>query len=167
MKKIFLVAALAVSSFFVANAQLGVHLNLGKSLEENAEGFGIGVDAQYLFSASDAFSVGPEIGFSKVVAGVDGFSQSTIWYQAVAKYFIIGSSEDGGFYPQANIGLATNRSSVDILGTTFSDSSTDLQYGLGIGYQLESGFDISARYNMVKYDGGTAKGLVIQVGMFF
>lgn len=164
MKKIFLVAALAVSSFFVANAQLGVHLNLGKSLEEGAEGFGIGVDAQYLFSASDAFAIGPEVGFAKTLGLPEGSgSHTSIWYQAVAKYFLVGSTKDGGFYPQANIGLATSR----VSSGGFSFSSTDLQYGLGVGYQLESGFDISARYNMVKYDGGSSKGLLIQVGMFF
>lgn len=167
MKKLILSAALAVSSIFAANAQFGAHLNLGKSLDEGAEGFGIGIDAQYLFSASDAFAVGPEVGFATVVGGFEGVSQSTIWYQAVAKYFIGGSSEDGGFYPQVNIGLATSRFSQEFMGIDISGSSTDLQYGLGVGYKLESGFDIAARYNMIAVEGGSSKGLLVQVGMFF
>ncbi len=165
MKKLILSAALAVSTIFAANAQFGAHLNLGKSLEENAEGFGIGIDAQYLFSASDAFAVGPEVGFATVVGGFEGVTQSAIWYQAVAKYFISGSSEDGGFYPQLNVGLATSRLSID--GIDGTGSTTDLQYGVGVGYMLESGFDIAARYNMISADGGSLKGLLIQVGMFF
>lgn len=166
MKKLILAATLAVATFFGAQAQIGAHVNIMKSMDEGAEGIGIGVDGVYLIN-SGALSFGPELGYSTVVGGTEGVSSSTIWYQAVGRYYVGGDAEAGGFYPQLNVGLATSKSSVDFLGTSISVSSTNLQYGLGAGYKLESGFDIAARYNIVSFEGGSSKGLVIQVGMFF
>ena len=164
MRKLLLVAVIAVAGVFSANAQVGVHLDVTKSLEEGAEGTGIGVDVQYLFTASDAFVVGPEVGFAKVIGLPEGSASVTnLWYQVAAKYYVTGDAETGGFYPQLNVGMVSTRLSAD----GFSASSTDLQYGLGAGYKLETGIDLSLRYNIQKVTGGSSKSIQIQVGMFF
>lgn len=165
MKKLFLAAAFATSTFFAANAQsVGAHLSYHLPTGEGAEGYAIGIDAQGLFDVSGGLALGVE-GGGAIMMGLpeDANNMTQVWVQAIGKYFIGGDSEVGGFYPQINLGF--NQYREDAFGETYT--STGLQYGVGAGFKLEAGPDIAVRYNINKLEFFTAKSIMIQAGFFF
>ncbi|OUR91064.1 hypothetical protein A9Q87_11345 [Flavobacteriales bacterium 34_180_T64] len=181
MKKLFLVAVVAVFGFSNANAQevkfgakAGVNFaTLGGDDTDGIESttsFHVGGVAN--IGVSDKFSVQPEIVYSSQGASEGGFDLKLDYINVpiMAKYEVAdGFSLEAG--PQ--IGFLM---SADFEGTDVKDSfkSTDFSAGLGLAYEMESGLNFAARYNLglgniAEEDEGDLKNNVFQisVGYFF
>lgn len=176
MKKLILSAALAVSSFFAANAQFGAGVEVAMPMGSfgDAVGFGVGATVNYDFAIGENMTVGAQAGYIMFLPKTQEFfgvesktSASMIPILGVFKYYIGGSSEDGGLYLGANVGvnMTSVKSKTDFLGTEIevSASSTDVTYAPVVGFKTEGGLDLSARYQIV--DGGAYLGL--RIGMNF
>lgn len=146
MKTILKIITL-LSLAFSANAQFGIHLDLAKPVGFANDGIKIGANFEYLFAANNALAIGPALDITMwtgIPGQPSGYRITDLATQAVMKYFVNGDIEEGGFYPQFNLGLNTYKESYQ----GFSASASNLIYGLGAGYKSSGGFDINVRYNI-------------------
>jgi len=131
MKKVLLIAAIAVFGFTSVQAQeggikLGINVGLPVGDAGDVSSFGAALDFAYLFTVADSFQVGPATGYShyfgktETFMGVDieyddiqfiplaasaRFSLDTLFFGADLGYAIgIGDGMDGGFYYRPKIG---------------------------------------------------------------
>lgn len=157
MKKLFLVAAVAVFGLTNVNAQdfkLGVHAALPVGDAGDISSFGVIIDAAYLFEVSDEFRVGPSIGYNHSF-GKDGFKDfSWLPIAAAARYsvseeFTLGvdlgyavgispSGVDGGFSyaPKVQYGVSDKLDLVLAYRGMSINSLTWSQITLGVEFDL-------------------------------
>lgn len=150
MKKLSLIAIIAIFSFSTVNAQgnfnAGVNVGLPTGDVSDAYSFAIGLEVNYLFEVSDEFEAGPSASF------VNFFGDTVFGFEI----------EDASFLP---IGGAAryNVSDKVVLGA-------DLGYAVGIspdgndggfyyrpmvGYNITDTIMLQATYSGVSVDGGT------------
>ena len=167
MKKLMLVAAIAVFGLSNVNAQegftVGAHVGLPIGDIGDFSNFNYGIDAAYLWNVGEGFDVGVASGYTNFSAGDDqtidtGFGTITV------------ESESFGFIPIAGAARYS-----------FSDSwfaGADLGYALategdgGIYYQPKFGYkteslDVFAFYKGISRDGATVAAIGVGVGFRF
>jgi hypothetical protein len=159
MKKIF--GVILLSAFTCgATAQVSANLELTRSLENNAKGFGLGVSGQYLKGLGDKLALGGNLGFIYQIGLGEGITQFSVPMLGVVRYYLTGTHEDGGFYPEINLGAAMyhTRVKVNVLGTTVTGEETSLypMLNFGAGYNLGNGMDLNARFGLIFGDNNTA-----------
>ncbi len=157
MKKVFLIAALAVASFAVkaqdesgnTGFKVGVGANLAipvSNLEGTSIGAGIDVLGQYGFSENFAATV--DAGYTQLFAKDNGLDVSLIPIRAGIRYYATPSLYFGG---KVGIGIQKVKG---------FDGVTATAYSFGAGYKLDSKFDVSA-----SYDGYSKNGSIGLVGV--
>lgn len=135
MKKVLLIAAIAVFGFTSVNAQeggikAGVNFGLPMGDASDITTFNAGVDFAYLFSVADSFMVGPMVGYSHffgdemeffgvtveiddiqfvpIAASARFYASEDMFFGADLGYAVgINDGNDGGFYyrPKAGYNL--------------------------------------------------------------
>lgn len=163
MKKLFLVAVIAVFSSTVANAQevkfgakagVNVATLTGKSADDakSLSSFHVGAVAE--LGLSDKFAIQPELvysiqGASQDISGSNFKNElSYLNVPIMAKYFVAEgfSVELGpqiGFLMSAKV--KANGNSLDV---KENFKGIDFGLGLGAGYRLDNGLNFGARYNI-------------------
>lgn len=109
MKKVLLIAAVAVFGFTSVQAQdegFKADVNFGIPVGDIDEvsSFNIGVDVSYLFNVADSFQVGPLVGYSHFLLKSDFSDFDDISYLPVAASARFFASED--FFFGADLGYA-------------------------------------------------------------
>ncbi|AIY13744.1 outer membrane beta-barrel protein [Cellulophaga baltica] len=134
MKKVFLIAAMALFGFGVqaqdqdqSGFKLGLNVQLPVGDASDVSSFGLGLDAAYMFEVSDQFDLGVATGFSNVFgktidAGefeieIDDFQYiplaAAARYNATEEFSVgadlgyaigINDGNDGGFYYKPTVG---------------------------------------------------------------
>ena len=163
MKKLLLVAAVAVFGFSSVNAQevtfgAKAGLNLASISGDETSGldsrtaFHVGAVAE--IAISDQFSVQPELmysaqGFKESFDGVDiDFNVDYINLPIMAKYYVAeGFSLEAG--PQVGF-LMSAKAKADGEEEDLKDFVKGIDFGanVGVGYKMESGLNFGARYNL-------------------
>jgi hypothetical protein len=184
MKKGLLLFVCAISLATLSQAQVRFGFKAGAnlaSLSGDNDGLkmkiGFNAGALAKISVSEAFSVQPELVFSAQGAKADeGDGKLNLAYinlPIMAQYntggFIIETGPQFGFLMSAKAKEGDEEQDIkDGL------KGLDLAWGIGLGYQTESGFGVNARYNLgfsnIIDDGGDDfkwKNSVIQVGVFY
>jgi len=153
MKKLLLVAALAVFSMSAQAQSFNAGLDVGLPLGDIQDGYtlNIGVNVNYLFEVSDQFEAGPFAGYSHYLGDsidLGGFGSFDV--------------EDAGFIP---LGAAARFNASDVF-----TIGADLGYAVGISpdgndggfyyapkvqYSVSDAIDIVAAYKGVSVDGGS------------
>ncbi len=154
-----------MSMSFAAMAQFSVNAEVTRDLGEFAEGVGVGVSAQYLYPISERLGVGANTGFIYGL-GIEDVTLFTIPFTGVVRYYVTGNSTDGGFYPQAEIGMHYARVSTSAFGSTVSASNTSGVLNLGAGYKLENNLDFGLRFGVL-FKKGSNNFLGLRVGYTF
>lgn len=159
MKKIFLIAALAVFGFTSVQAQeggikLGVNFGLPVGDLDEVSSFNAGLDFAYLFDAADSFQVGPMVGYSHfflksefsdffddvqflpVAASARFFASEDLFFGADLGYALgINDGNDGGFYYRPKVGYNLGPVSLLLLYSGVSnDGSTASSLNLGVEF---------------------------------
>ncbi len=190
MKKLFLVAAIAVFGFTSVNAQevtfgAKAGLNLASASGDETDdikartAFHVGVVAE--IAISDVFSVQPDLLYSSQGAKADeGDGEIKLDYinlPIMAKYYVAeGFSVEAG--PQVGFLMSAKFDDGDNEEDIKDEmSGIDFGFNIGVGYKMESGLNFAARYNVGlsnvwDYEGSddfSQKNSVIQVsvGYFF
>ena len=109
-----------------------------------------GVNFIMLFG-QEKLKIGPQLGTSKAFVKGSGIS---IDYGLQGRYYLTGSSKEGGIYPE-----------MDILGGRVN-SANRWGLGLGAGFTLGSGADFGVRWETgINPSGGSAT--TFRLGVFF
>ena len=157
MKKLFLVAAIAVFGLTHVNAQefkLGLNAALPVGDANNVSSFGVAAEAAYLFAAAENLEIGPSVGYTHFFGkdNIDDFSWLPI--SATARYglseqFGIGlnlgyavgiapSGIDGGFYYAPRVSYGLNEKidlvlayrGISVNSSNFSQLTLGVEFGL-------------------------------------
>lgn len=157
MRKLFLVAAIAVFGLTNANAQefkLGLNAALPVGDANNISSFGVAADVAYLFYAAEDFKIGPSVGYSHYF-GDDNFKDfAWLPISAAGRYtlsdqFAVGvdlgygigispSDVDGGFYyaPRVQYGIGETIDivlayrGISVNSSNFSQITVGIEFGL-------------------------------------
>jgi hypothetical protein len=158
MRKLFLVFACTLGGVLLMNAQgdfrAGAHLGIPIGDADEFTSLTIGVDASYLWTLDETFSVGVASGYGNYL-GKDDFSNysfiplaasgragfSEDWFAGLDLGYAIGLEDgaDGGFYYQPKVGWTNGM--VDVFayyqGISISDSDfTISSIGAGAAFKL-------------------------------
>ncbi|RYY51223.1 MAG: hypothetical protein EOO06_01410 [Chitinophagaceae bacterium] len=150
MKKVFLIAALAVASFTV-NAQdesgntgfkFGVGANLGIPVS-NLDGasIGAGIDLLGQYGLAEQFAVTVDAGYTNIFAKDNGLDLSLIPIRAGVRFYATPALYFGA---KAGIGIAKSKG---------YESVNTTAYSFGGGYKLDNKFDVGASYDGYSKDG--------------
>lgn len=156
MKKIILsMAAVALTSGLMAQSnQLSLGLDAGLPLGDDGDLYSLAVGP----AAGFEFPVGDKVGLTAQVAyqfalmksEFEGFSLTLLPIQAGVKYYFTESQL--GPYAHGQIGVHSATAKVEFFGISATETTTDLSWAIGGGYQLEK-LDIGLRYNMISNGG--------------
>jgi len=153
MRKVIL-ALSAVFALTVANAQsgknqvgIGAEVALPMGAFGDAYGIGFGGGAKYLHGIGEAGQVTLSASYL-TFSGKDFFDG----YKTSFIPVLVGYRHNfNGFYAEPQVGYTLMSTSLE----DESESTGGFGYAVGVGYAMESGFDISARYQAVS-KGGTS-----------
>jgi hypothetical protein len=183
MKKGLLLFVCAIAIATVSQAQVRFGFKAGANLA-NVTGDLDGTKMKFSFNAgaiakisiSEAFSVQPELVYSSQGAKADeGDGALKLSYLNLP---IMAQYNTGGFIletgPQFGLLLSAKMDDGDDE-TDIKDAlkSLDISWGIGAGYQMESGFGVNARFNLGlsniidETDEVKWKNSVIQIGVFY
>lgn len=168
MKKLTLsFAALAIAGSMSAQSnQLSFAADLGLPIGDFGDfaSLIIGPSVGFELPVGDNLGITAQLGYQIVTLKDDNpfiKSYSMIPIQAGLKYYFMDQQE--GFYGHGQVGVhstTVRTEDITILGVTVpgtSDSSTNLSWAIGAGYQLEK-LDIGIRYNSIMPDGDAPDG---------
>ncbi len=162
MKKLFLVAALAVSSFFAANAQLNVGLNLGMNKVgggdyyfDGTSPFDIGVRVGGLVNEKLSWNVGLGYGLPAGLNSggekMEGVTYSHIILQGHVNYFLVGYADEAfGLY--IPFGASVNIGKFNFDEELPEDSEVDnpltptIDFGIGGNFLTDQGIGIYGEF---------------------
>lgn len=159
MKKLFLVAIIAMFSFSNAKAQSGVlngGINIGLPMGDVDDSYSFNVDAElnYMFTVSEGFTFGPSIEYShffgKEISG-GGFTfevpdASFIPLSAAARFNVTQDFIVGG-----NIGYG--------IGLSPDGNDGGFYYKPVVGYKIGDNTQLNFSYSGISVDGGTFSSL--------
>ena len=151
MKKLCIVAVLAIFSFSTVNAQdgsfnLGVNVGLPTGDVSDAYSFALGLEANYLFEVSDQFKAGPSASFVNYFgATVFGFGFEDASFLPIGGAARYNASEK--FVLGADLGYA--------IGISPDGNDGGFYYRPMIGYNISDTIMLQATYSGVSVDGGT------------
>lgn len=157
MTKYLRILVLSISSiFFLSQAnKADAQVDLGIGLEPVVPvggtldfiTIGMGPTVNFHVAATDQFMVGAIAGYLFLLEkdNVDNQSFALIPLQTDFKYIFTGDAEDGGLYGNAQFGVHTLRSNIN----ENINSESELSYSLGIGYMMETGLDITLKYQWI------------------
>ena len=164
MKKLFIVAIAALGFAFSAQAQegfgAGVNLGLPVGDLDDAYGFNIGIDAQYLGAVSETFYAGGTVGYSRyfgktydIAPGVeiDPEDISFLPIAAVAKFMV---TED--FSIGTDLGYAVSLK---------DEIDGGFYYRPKLGYRIADAIELNLSYAGISLDGATAS--TLNMGVMF
>ncbi|MCR9182362.1 MAG: hypothetical protein NXH73_05500 [Flavobacteriaceae bacterium] len=162
MKKVLLIAAIAVFGFTSVQAQeegFKAGITLGLPIGDVSDGytFNASLDLAYLFDIADSFQVGPALGYSHYFGDeVLGFEIDDATFLPIAASARFFASED--FFFGADLGYA--------VGLSPDGNDGGFYYKPKVGYNLGS-VAILASYSGISVDGGTfsAIGLGVEFGL--
>ncbi|CAM1366172.1 conserved hypothetical protein [Tenacibaculum litoreum] len=150
MKKLLLVIAM-VAVGLTANAQEG-KFNLGASIglpaadADTGYDFAIGLEANYLFSVSDNFQLGPSVSYSHYFGGdIAGFDIEDASFLPIAAAARFNASEK--FIVGLDLGYA--------VGISPDANDGGFHYRPLVGYSVSDNTSIQASYSGVSVEGGT------------
>lgn len=168
MKKLTLsIAAIAIAGSMTAQSnQVSLALDLGLPLGDFGDfaSLIVGPSVGFELPVGDNLGITAQLGYQIVTLKDDNpfiKSYSMIPIQAGLKYYFMDQQE--GFYGHGQVGVHSTTITTEdftILGVTVpgtSDSSTNLSWAIGAGYQLEK-LDIGIRYNSIMPDGDAPDG---------
>ncbi|HEX9826031.1 MAG TPA: porin family protein [Flavobacteriaceae bacterium] len=174
MKKLFLFAAVAVFGFTMNaqevtfGAKAGVNFaSLGGDDSDGLDGLtSFHVGGVVVIGVSEKFAIQPELLYSSQGASYDGgdLKLDYINVPVLAKFTVAeGFSIEAG--PQIGFLVSAKDDGEDVKDFL---KSTDFSAALGLGYELETGLNFGARYNLglgnvLDDDGGDLKNNVIQL----
>lgn len=166
MRKIFFVTVLAVASFIGANAQSGKNqIGIGPEIGIPTGDFGDAFKLGFGGSVKGLLGVGTA-GQVTLTSGYTTFKAkdlpSGVDVKASIIPILLGYRHNfTGFYVEPQVGYGIYGSKIDGMGAPFdgSDSEGQFTWAAGVGYALEQGLDIGARYQSGHKDGGST-GLV-------
>jgi hypothetical protein len=141
--------SMAMAKKFRVGAGALVGLPLGDF--GDAASLSIGVLAMVEYAVAPAIGVTGRLGYIHHLSDIDGVSLSTIPIWVGGKYSLGQAANK--LFVMAELGFNMNRASVDIGGTTASNSETDLGFNLGAGYDMGP---ISLAAVLTMYDLGNA-----------
>jgi hypothetical protein len=121
----------------------------------------LGVSSTYHHDFNQGLSIGG-------TAGIRFSTQSQITafqipFMGHIRYYVDGS--DAGFYPEFQLGFVHARSSSKLI--NFTVTSTNFAFGVGAGYNIESGIDIGLRFESISYKLASANYIALRVGYRF
>lgn len=153
MKKILFVATLVVASFIGANAQSGKNqIGIGPEVNIPTGDFGDGFKTGFGGSIKGMLGVGTA-GQVTLTTGYTTFKGKNVPSGADFNYHIIpilaGYRQNfSGFYVEPQVGYGIYGSKISGFGSGLDGSSSDgaFTWAAGIGYAMEQGLDIGARY---------------------
>tara|TARA_R110002072_G_scaffold172324_5_gene326360 strand:+ start:873 stop:1358 length:486 start_codon:yes stop_codon:yes gene_type:complete len=161
MKKVLLIAAIAVFGFTSVQAQeegfkLGVNFGLPVGDIDEVSSFNAGLDVSYMFDIADSFQVGPSLGYSHyfiksdfsdfidaiqflpISANARFYASEDLFFGANLGYALgINDGNEGGFYYRPNVGY--NLGSVSLILSyqgVSDDGFTASSLNLGVEFGL-------------------------------
>ncbi|RYY71303.1 MAG: hypothetical protein EOO13_03600 [Chitinophagaceae bacterium] len=144
MKKVFLIAAIAVASFSVkaqdgsgnTGLKFGVGVNLGIPVS-NLDGasIGAGIDLLGQYGLSEQFAITVDAGYTNIFAKDDGLDLSLIPIRGGIRFYATPALYFGA---KAGVGIAKTKG---------FDGVTTTAYSFGGGYKLDDKFDVGATYD--------------------
>jgi hypothetical protein len=163
MRKIIFATVLVVASFIGANAQsgnnqLGIGAELGIGTQKGSKA-SYGGSLKYLHGVGTAGHVTLSAGLlassdKETILGTEYKAKGTIIP------IMLGYRHSfSGFYAEPQLGYVRSKVKTEGGGSDFSASDGSFGYAIGIGYAMEQGLDIGARFLNTTESG--SKGLIV------
>jgi opacity protein-like surface antigen len=168
MKKLIVILVLSIS--FAAQAQLAGHLEVNKSVANNAKGVELGAGLQYpkTLDYQDKVLIGGNFSMRYLVGAGEGITSFSLPLLAIGRYYFIGKHGcSGGAYLEVNAGARYQYNSIKILGERLTDSKIIPEVSTGLGYRSSMGYDFGFRLAWGFQDGKSLPFAGLRIGTTF
>ena len=155
---------------FAAHAQMAGHLEVNKTVANNAKGVELGVGLQYpkTLDYQDKVLIGGNFTMRYLVGAGEGITSFSLPLLAIGRYYFIGKHGcSGGAYLEVNAGARYQYNSIKILGERLTDSKIIPEVSTGLGYRSSIGYDLGFRLAWGFQDGKSFPFVGLRIGTTF